>query len=188
MLCLCFLSVSVPASPCQPNPCKNGGSCVKGNRRFQCTCRNGYTGKSCEVGKGLMICKISFSFRFRFLSSNACSLPDTACAAAPSDCYVGNGESYRGMVSMTENRTECLDWHSNAILAYREDPYVVYSDFDGLQKNYCRCKSALCHACNVRSVIHLCHCRKRWNGKLTPVKDKVQLCFSTFTSYQLLLG
>lgn len=62
MLCvftLYFLSASVPASPCQPNPCKNGGSCVKGNRRFHCTCRNNFSGKLCEVGKGLMICKNS---------------------------------------------------------------------------------------------------------------------------------
>lgn len=69
MLCvitLYFLSASVPASPCQPNPCKNGGACVKGNRRFHCTCRNGYGGKFCEVGKGLMICKIWCDFRFSF--------------------------------------------------------------------------------------------------------------------------
>lgn len=141
MLCvfkLYFLSASVPPSPCQPNPCKNGGSCVKGNRRFHCACRNGYGGKFCEVGKSLMICKVRYSFRFCFVPSTAFSLPDTTCAAAPTDCYVGNGESYRGVVSRTENGTECLDWHSNFIIAYREDPYTVYSDFDGLENNYCR--------------------------------------------------
>lgn len=69
MLCvltLYFLSAPVPASPCQPNPCNNGGACVKGTRRFHCTCRNGYSGKFCEVGKGLMICRIRCDFRFSF--------------------------------------------------------------------------------------------------------------------------
>lgn len=58
---------------------------------------------------------------------------------APTDCYVGDGQTYRGVVSMTEDGVECLDWHSNFILAYREDPFSVYADFDGLEKNnHCR--------------------------------------------------
>lgn len=43
--------MSVPASPCEPNPCKNGASCIKGDRRFQCACPEGYTGKFCETGQ-----------------------------------------------------------------------------------------------------------------------------------------
>lgn len=41
------------ASPCRPNPCQNGGSCMKGPKRssFQCFCPNGYIGMFCEVGK-----------------------------------------------------------------------------------------------------------------------------------------
>ncbi|KAF7666535.1 hypothetical protein LDENG_00102980 [Lucifuga dentata] len=45
---------SLPASPCEPNPCQNGASCIKGNRRFHCACPTGYTGKFCESDfKGL---------------------------------------------------------------------------------------------------------------------------------------
>uniref|UniRef100_H3DNH7 trypsin n=1 Tax=Tetraodon nigroviridis TaxID=99883 RepID=H3DNH7_TETNG len=98
--------MSLPSSPCEPNPCKNGGSCIRGDRRFHCACPDGYTGKLCET--------------------------------APSDCYVGNGETYRGAVSMTDDGLECLNWNSYFIVTNGEDPYSRYSDFDGLEENYCR--------------------------------------------------
>ncbi|XP_051274060.1 hyaluronan-binding protein 2-like [Dicentrarchus labrax] len=98
---------SLPASPCEPNPCQNGGSCKTGNRRFRCTCPNGYIGKFCEN--------------------------------ALSDCYVGNGETYRGVASMSEDGQECLDWHSYFIVSNGEDPFTMYSDFNGLEyNNHCR--------------------------------------------------
>lgn len=46
-----IMSASVPASPCDPNPCKNGASCIIGDRRFHCACPTGYTGKFCETGQ-----------------------------------------------------------------------------------------------------------------------------------------
>ncbi|XP_067431784.1 hyaluronan-binding protein 2-like [Thunnus thynnus] len=98
---------SLPLSPCEPNPCQNGGSCIKGNRRFRCACPDGYTGRFCET--------------------------------APTDCYEGNGETYRGCVSMTEEGQECLDWHSYFILLNGDDPFTLYSDFTGLEyNNHCR--------------------------------------------------
>ncbi|XP_040923039.1 hyaluronan-binding protein 2-like [Toxotes jaculatrix] len=99
--------MSLPKSPCDPNPCQNGGSCIRGRRRFRCACPDGYTG--------------------RF------------CGTAPTDCYEGNGETYRGVVSMTEEGVECLDWHSSFIMLNGEDPFRVYSDFTGLEyNNHCR--------------------------------------------------
>ncbi|XP_053196712.1 hyaluronan-binding protein 2-like isoform X2 [Scomber japonicus] len=98
---------TLPTSPCEPNPCQNGASCICGNRRFRCACTNGYTGKFCET--------------------------------APTDCYEGNGETYRGMVSTTDDGLDCLDWHSNIILMNGEDPFTMYSDFTGLEfNNHCR--------------------------------------------------
>lgn len=46
-----IMSAPVPASPCEPNPCKNGGSCIKGDRRFHCACPDGHTGKFCQNGQ-----------------------------------------------------------------------------------------------------------------------------------------
>lgn len=31
-----------------PNPCHNGGSCVNLGGSFECICRKGYRGKSCQ--------------------------------------------------------------------------------------------------------------------------------------------
>lgn len=47
------LSFLGTASPCRPDPCQNGGTCVKGRKRssFQCSCPEGYSGSFCEVGK-----------------------------------------------------------------------------------------------------------------------------------------
>ncbi len=59
-------------------------------------------------------------------------------SSAPTDCYERNGTMYRGVVSMTEDGQECLDWHSYFILQHGEDPYITYSGFDGLENNHCR--------------------------------------------------
>ncbi|KAM4623437.1 hyaluronan-binding protein 2-like [Polymixia lowei] len=40
---------SLPKSACDPNPCKNGAACIKGNNRFRCACPDGYTGRFCET-------------------------------------------------------------------------------------------------------------------------------------------
>ncbi|KAJ4941223.1 hypothetical protein JOQ06_027510 [Pogonophryne albipinna] len=97
---------SLPSSVCEPNPCQNGGSCRKGNRRLRCFCPDGFTGRFCEI--------------------------------APTDCYEGNGETYRGVVSMADGQ-ECLDWHSYFIVSNGEDPFTMYSNFTGLElNNYCR--------------------------------------------------
>ena len=32
------------------NPCKNDGNCIDGINDYICNCKDGYTGKNCEVG------------------------------------------------------------------------------------------------------------------------------------------
>ncbi|KAM6956199.1 hyaluronan-binding protein 2-like [Aplochiton taeniatus] len=92
---------------CDPNPCKNGGQCVKDGQDFDCVCPAGFRGRFCHVG--------------------------------PRDCYVGNGESYRGQVSETDDEDECLYWNSHFILDKGADPFSDYENDDGLgPHNFCR--------------------------------------------------
>ena len=36
---------------CDPNPCKNGGTCVDGIGSFICNCKDGFKGLTCQFGK-----------------------------------------------------------------------------------------------------------------------------------------
>nr|XP_033467828.1 hyaluronan-binding protein 2-like [Epinephelus lanceolatus] len=97
------------ASPCRPNPCQNGGSCLKGPKRSSFQC-------SCPHG---------YTGKF--------------CEVGPNDCYQEDGEFYRGMVSVTVEGEECLDWNSYFIVQKGGDPFKEYAGFDGIgPHNYCR--------------------------------------------------
>ncbi|XP_041723033.1 hyaluronan-binding protein 2 isoform X2 [Coregonus clupeaformis] len=94
---------------CQPNPCKNGGLCVRDGMDFDCLCPEGFKGSFCHVGP------------------NDCyKLKD-------------EGESYRGNVSETDDGDECLYWNSHFILKKGVDPFNDFEDDDGLgPHNFCR--------------------------------------------------
>ncbi|KAM8876295.1 LOW QUALITY PROTEIN: hyaluronan-binding protein 2 [Synchiropus picturatus] len=97
------------AAPCRPNPCQNGGSCSKGSKPSSFHCH----------------CPVGFSGKY--------------CEVGPNDCYEDNGESYRGMASVTVDREDCLDWNAYFILQKGQDPFQQYAGFDGLgPHNYCR--------------------------------------------------
>ncbi|XP_054456562.1 hyaluronan-binding protein 2-like [Anoplopoma fimbria] len=94
-------------SVCEPNPCRNGGQCIKDGNDFDCLCPVGYGGRFCHVG--------------------------------PDDCYVDDGESYRGNVSETDDSHVCLHWNSHFILENGVDPFNSFEDKDGLgPHNFCR--------------------------------------------------
>ena len=42
-----FLSV-VNIDDCQPNPCKNGGSCTDKVNGYECKCEPGWSGDQCQ--------------------------------------------------------------------------------------------------------------------------------------------
>jgi len=46
-----FLNVA----PCSSNPCQNGGTCANNNNNtspyYTCSCANGFTGHTCQIGK-----------------------------------------------------------------------------------------------------------------------------------------
>ena len=41
----------VDADNCSSNPCMNGGTCVDSIAHFTCTCDEGFTGATCDMGK-----------------------------------------------------------------------------------------------------------------------------------------
>ena len=48
---------AAPASPCEPQPCQNGGLCADlGNGTFSCSCSPGYRGALCQTG--LTLCDL----------------------------------------------------------------------------------------------------------------------------------
>ncbi|CAL1578321.1 unnamed protein product [Knipowitschia caucasica] len=97
----------VQYSICDPNPCQNGGTCVRDGNDFNCACSKGFSGRYCKVG--------------------------------PNDCYTGDGESYRGNVSETDNGKDCLFWNSHFLLDSGTDPFDTDENEDGLgPHNFCR--------------------------------------------------
>uniref|UniRef100_A0A672Y8Q0 trypsin n=1 Tax=Sphaeramia orbicularis TaxID=375764 RepID=A0A672Y8Q0_9TELE len=104
-------------APFQPPNCRN--SVCDPN-----PCRNG--GRCVQDGNDFD-CDCPRGFRGRF------------CHVGPNDCFVEDGESYRGNVSETDDGSECLFWNSHFILENGADPFNSYEDQDGLgPHNFCR--------------------------------------------------
>ncbi|XP_067242210.1 hyaluronan-binding protein 2-like [Chanodichthys erythropterus] len=61
------------------------------------------------------------------------------CQVDPNDCYEGDGQSYRGKVSETEEGDECLDWNSEFVLDKGSFPSTAFASSEGLgPHNFCR--------------------------------------------------
>ncbi|XP_042363712.1 hyaluronan-binding protein 2-like [Plectropomus leopardus] len=123
------------------------GECVTNLNKapyYECKCKPPYQGPDCKT---VFTCEPSpcqnggsctkANRRLR------CLCPDgftgKFCEIASTDCFEGNGASYRGVVSTTENGQECLNWHSSFIVNNGDDPFNMYSDFTGLERNnHCR--------------------------------------------------
>ena len=60
----------------------------------------------------------------------------------PKDCFVGDGESYRGFVSETVDKHECLPWNSHLIPGSGGNSK---DSVDGLgPHSYCRSAARFC--------------------------------------------
>ncbi|XP_054886248.1 hyaluronan-binding protein 2 [Poeciliopsis prolifica] len=120
----CVLTSTAPFYECkckypfQPPDCKRYSVCQPN------PCRNG--GQCVQEGNDFD-CQCPEGFRGRF------------CHVGPNDCYVGDGESYRGNVSETDDGFDCLYWNSHFILENGADPFNSFEDDDGLgPHNFCR--------------------------------------------------
>uniref|UniRef100_A0A665WVQ2 trypsin n=1 Tax=Echeneis naucrates TaxID=173247 RepID=A0A665WVQ2_ECHNA len=104
--------------PFQPPDCRSVALCELN------PCRNG--GECIRDGNDFD-CKCPPGYRGRF------------CHVGPDDCYVDDGESYRGNVSETDEGDECLYWNSHFILQNGVDPFNTFENEDGLgHHNFCR--------------------------------------------------
>ncbi|XP_030298121.1 hyaluronan-binding protein 2 [Sparus aurata] len=104
--------------PFQPPRCRTVALCEPS------PCKNGGT---CVKDGNDFDCQCPPGYRGRF------------CHVGPDDCYVDDGESYRGNVSETDDGDECLYWNSQFILEKGADPFDSFEDKDGLgPHNFCR--------------------------------------------------
>ncbi|XP_068439563.1 hyaluronan-binding protein 2 [Clinocottus analis] len=131
--------------------CKNGrcgrGSCVVTSTApfYECKCKHPYKPPNCTKASlcrpnpcqngGSCIKGPNRSFQ--------CSCPQgysgKFCQIVSNDCYQGDGEFYRGIVSETIEGEECLDWNSHFIQQKGGDPFIDYAGFDGIgPHDYCR--------------------------------------------------
>uniref|UniRef100_A0A8U8BET0 Uncharacterized protein n=1 Tax=Geospiza parvula TaxID=87175 RepID=A0A8U8BET0_GEOPR len=94
---------------CSPNPCKNGGTCIRNRYRskFTCKCPEPFRGRFCEIG--------------------------------PNDCYEEDSSTYRGRVSQAENGRTCLHWNSHHLLDHPFNAFMEDADSYGIgEHNFCR--------------------------------------------------
>ncbi|XP_053357369.1 hyaluronan-binding protein 2-like [Clarias gariepinus] len=120
----CVLTSSPPYFECKCKAPFKGPDCKRIAPCERNPCLNGGT---CKIdGQDFdCICTTGFSGKF--------------CQVGPNDCYEGNGESYRGLVSETEEGYDCLFWTSYFLLAKGINPFTAVSDPQGLgPHNYCR--------------------------------------------------
>ena len=45
-----FVAICLELGGCNPNPCKNSGSCEEKDEGYACVCKDGFTGAHCETG------------------------------------------------------------------------------------------------------------------------------------------
>ncbi|XP_035260196.1 hyaluronan-binding protein 2 [Anguilla anguilla] len=99
----------IRAVPCNPNPCLNGGTCIPGLTRTTVQC-------DCPAG---------YTGKF--------------CQVGSPDCYEGNGLTYNGLASETEDGEDCLPWNSHSVLERAADSFTENQEDAMLgEHNYCR--------------------------------------------------
>ncbi|XP_064519431.1 hyaluronan-binding protein 2 isoform X1 [Pseudopipra pipra] len=94
---------------CSPNPCKNGGTCIRNRKisKFTCECPEPFRGRFCEIG--------------------------------PDDCYKEDSSNYRGRVNQAVDGRTCLNWNSHHILDFPFNAFMENADFYGIgDHNFCR--------------------------------------------------
>ncbi|XP_067853540.1 pancreatic secretory granule membrane major glycoprotein GP2-like [Heptranchias perlo] len=114
VLMLLFCGVFVPAysTGCDPNLCKNEGTCTVVNEVAQCRCVHGLKGETCEDVKMEVMCEQNYIkvliikdyFDWKNVTVDSIQLFEGACKAA---IQVINGEEYYAITIHHSNYSSC---------------------------------------------------------------------------------
>lgn len=52
-----FVIYTTDINDCKDEPCKNGGTCLDGDKNYTCMCEAGWNGKDCETSKLRIKCR-----------------------------------------------------------------------------------------------------------------------------------
>ncbi|XP_051883900.1 pancreatic secretory granule membrane major glycoprotein GP2-like isoform X3 [Pristis pectinata] len=104
--------VPVYSTDCDPNPCKNEGTCVVVDGLAQCNCLHGLRGETCEDIKMDVECEQTYIkvliikdyFDWKNVSMDSVQLAEDACKAA---IEVVNGEEYYTITIHHNNYSSC---------------------------------------------------------------------------------
>lgn len=82
----------VPSSPCTPNPCANGGTCVEASNSYSCTCvaGSGFSGPTCASP---VMCSGAASPGNGMVSATTTTYPNSVTFTCDTG-YMRNGASY----------------------------------------------------------------------------------------------
>ena len=62
-----FSLFSADVDDCADQPCLNGGTCIDSVNDYTCICADGYTGKTCSIGKRIdSVFQVVISIVFQF--------------------------------------------------------------------------------------------------------------------------
>ncbi|XP_072451794.1 zona pellucida glycoprotein d [Chiloscyllium punctatum] len=111
-LLFCGAFMTIYGSGCDPNPCKNEGTCTLVNDDAQCNCAHGLKGATCEDIKMEVICEQTYIkilvskdyFDWKNVTQDAVQLFEGACKAAKE---VKNGEEYYAITIHHHNYSDC---------------------------------------------------------------------------------
>ncbi|GCB63413.1 hypothetical protein scyTo_0011616 [Scyliorhinus torazame] len=112
MLLFCGVFVTTHGSGCDPNPCKNEGSCIMVNDVAQCKCVHGLKGETCEDIKMEVMCEQTYIkvsvlkdyFDWKNVTKDSVQLFEGACKAA---LEVIHGEEYYTITIHHNNYSSC---------------------------------------------------------------------------------
>nr|XP_006819778.1 PREDICTED: neurogenic locus notch homolog protein 1-like [Saccoglossus kowalevskii] len=154
-------SCIIDINDCDPNPCRNGGTCFDGSHDYNCTCTLAYTGKSCdeEVDECLSNPCMNGGTCHDKVGSYNCT-----CAAGWTG-HSCNRESDECLSNPCMNGATCVDQLAN-YTCQCIDGWTGRNcdiDFDECFSQPCQNGGSCYHGAG--RFLYVCHCPHGWKGR-----------------------